>query len=133
MDEKQITKFMKSLDISREDAIQLINDDKVVDRMTKMSEIKGDLTAEQIKASKKYTQADRKKKEEIKKPPRYYDFEKGKGGKKANENVVSLADKLMEWLRDKGYTEITRTKSGQIDFLNAEGKKLRMVISAPTK
>lgn len=132
MDEKHIAKLMKTLDIPREEAIQLINDDKAVDRMTKMSEIKGDMTAEQIKASKKYTQADRKKKEEVKKPT-VYDFEKGKGGKKANGNVVSLADELMKWLSDKGYAEITRTKNGQIDFLNAEGKKLRIVISAPTK
>lgn len=132
MDEKHIAKLMKTLDIPREEAIQLINDDKAVDRMMKMSEIKGDMTAEQIKASKKYTQADRKKKEEVKKPT-VYDFEKGKGGKKANGNVVSLADELMKWLSDKGYTEITRTKNGQIDFLNAENKKLRIVISAPTK
>ena len=132
MDEKHIAKLMKTLDIPREEAIQLINDDKSVDRMTKMSEIKGDMTAEQIKASKKYTQADRKKKEEVKKPT-VYDFEKGKGGKKANGNVVSLADELMKWLSDKGYAEITRTKNGQIDFLNAENKKLRIVISAPTK
>lgn len=132
MDEKHIAKLMKSLDLTREQAIQLINDDKAVDRMTKMSEIKADMTEEQKKASKKYTQADRKKKEEVKKPT-IYDFEKGKGGKKASGEVVALGDEFEKWLETKGYINITRTKSGQIDFTTAENKKLRIVISAPTK
>lgn len=131
MDEKQIAKFMKTLDISREEAIQLIQDDKAVDRMTKMSEIKGDMTAEQIKASKKYTQADRKKKEEIKKPTIYKFDTKGKSRKSDNKKIA-LLDEITALLTEKGYSDIVRTKEGQLDFSDGE-RALRIVLSAPRK
>ena len=51
--EEMIVKMMEKLNISREDAIQLIEDDKEVDRMTRMSDIQSDLTEEQKKAAKK--------------------------------------------------------------------------------
>ena len=50
--EKQIAKLMKSLDISREEAIALIEEDKEVDRMTSAKQWESDLTAEQKKNSK---------------------------------------------------------------------------------
>lgn len=54
MTEKQITKMMNTLKISREEAIDLIREDEEVDRMS-MSEVDNDLTAEQKKAKKKAT------------------------------------------------------------------------------
>lgn len=53
MDEKRILHLMEKLDLSRDEAISLINDDKAVDKMTSMRDINGDLTDEQKDASKK--------------------------------------------------------------------------------
>jgi hypothetical protein len=71
--EKQIEKLMKTLDISREEAIELINEDKEIDRK-KDSQVDDDLSAEQKKAKKKYTNVKRgvnaygKKTERVLKP-----------------------------------------------------------------
>lgn len=54
MDEKQITSMMKNLGLTREEAIQLIEEDEEVDRMT-MKEVTADMTPEQKKASKQAT------------------------------------------------------------------------------
>lgn len=54
MTEKQITKMMNTLKISREEAIDLIREDEEIDRMS-MSEVDNDLTPEQKKAKKKAT------------------------------------------------------------------------------
>lgn len=54
MTEKQITKMMNTLKISREEAIDLIREDEEIDRMN-MSEVDNDLTPEQKKAKKKAT------------------------------------------------------------------------------
>ena len=58
--EEMIAKHMNVLGITREEAIQLIADDEEIDRMTRTSDIDGDLTAEQRKSAKKARQADRK-------------------------------------------------------------------------
>lgn len=55
-DEKKIAHFMKALDITREDAIQLIEDDKAIDKGAKMFELSPELE----KGAKKARQADRK-------------------------------------------------------------------------
>lgn len=51
--ESEILKMMKNLDLSREEAIQLLQDDE--------DDVSVDLTAEQKKVVKKMTQGDRKK------------------------------------------------------------------------
>ena len=56
MDEKLIAKHMNLLGISREEAIQLIEDDKAIDKGAKMF----DLDPELEKGAKKARQADRK-------------------------------------------------------------------------
>jgi len=56
MTEKQIEKMMKSLDLSREEAIQMLLEDEEVDKMS-MKEVTSDLSAEQKKTIKKVTQA----------------------------------------------------------------------------
>lgn len=53
--EEKILKLMKSLDITREEALELMEEDKEVDRMTKMSDIDSDISEEQKKAKKKYS------------------------------------------------------------------------------
>lgn len=54
MTEKQITTMMKTLKISRDEAIELIKEDEQVDKMT-MKEVDNDLTTEQKKAKKDAT------------------------------------------------------------------------------
>ena len=53
--EEKILKLMKSLDITREEALELMEEDREVDRMTKMSDIDNDISEEQKKAKKKYS------------------------------------------------------------------------------
>lgn len=71
--EEQILKLMKSLDLTREEAIELINEDKEVDRK-KMSDVDDDLSTDQKKSKKKYTNVKRgvnaygKKTERVLKP-----------------------------------------------------------------
>lgn len=62
MTEKQIEKMMKSLDISREEAIEIIRDDEAIDKGEKLFE----LSAEQKKAVKKATGTGTKKRTEVK-------------------------------------------------------------------
>lgn len=52
MDEKRIAELMKVLDLTREEAIELIQEDEKVDKMT-VKETESDLTAEQKQAIKK--------------------------------------------------------------------------------
>ena len=54
MTEKQIANMMKTLKISREEAIEVIREDEAIDKMS-MSEVDNDLTPEQKKAKKKAT------------------------------------------------------------------------------
>jgi|GEM_PF-1712722 len=56
---EQILKLMKTLDITEEEALELYNEDKEVDKMTKMSDIDSDISEEQKKAKKKYTNVKR--------------------------------------------------------------------------
>lgn len=52
MDEKRISELMKTLDLTRDEAIELIRDDEQVDKMG-MKQVDDDLTEEQKKAIKK--------------------------------------------------------------------------------
>ena len=52
MNEKRIAELMKTLDLTREEAIELIKEDEKVDKMT-VKETESDLTAEQKQAIKK--------------------------------------------------------------------------------
>lgn len=55
MDEKRIQQFMKSLDLTREEAIELLQDDEEINQMTKSSDIESDLSQEQKEAIKQST------------------------------------------------------------------------------
>lgn len=52
MSEERIAALMKTLDLSRDEAIELLNEDKEVDRMD-MGQVDNDLTASQKQAAKK--------------------------------------------------------------------------------
>ena len=123
MDEQRIIHLIKTLDLTREEAIELINEDKKIDRMKSLKEVKSDLTADQQKASKKYSQGDRKKPITFDNKPRE---------RKADEQKVGLIETLMSTLETEGATNIVKTKEGQIDFMH-NNRKMRIVLSAPRK
>ena len=88
---EQVAKLMKALDLTEEEALELIESDKAVDRM-KDSEVNSDLSAEQKKAVKKASSVGTKK------PTVYkFDSEKAKNRKKDDEKV-ELVEKIADFL-----------------------------------
>lgn len=126
MDEKRIVELMQTLDLTREEAIELIQEDEKVDKMT-VKETESDLTAEQKQAIKK-----------------------AKGGakavdafgkkrvveRKADEDKRILINLLYSTLHSADdpsceNIEVTNPER-QIDF-NMNGRRFRLVLSAPRK
>ena len=120
MDEKLIQSHMKILGITREEAIQLIEDDRRIDKGEKLFE----LTAEQKQASKKARQADRK--------PTVYKFDTSKRQRPANEAKRLLIETLKQAVEGIGATaEVTNIEREII--LMFENVKYKIVLSAPRK
>ncbi len=120
MNEKRISQLMKSLDISREEAIELIQEDKEIDK----GSIKYELSGDAAKVSKKMRQADRKK--------TVYNFDTSNRKRKENPVKRELIAALANAVRDTA-TDLTITNpERQIDFF-VDGVKYRIVLSAPTK
>lgn len=118
MDETLIQKHMSVLGISRDEAIQLIEDDKRIDKGEKLFE----LTAEQKQASKKARQADRK--------PTVYKFDTSKRKRPANENKRLLINTLKQALESIGASvEVTNIEREMV--LMFEETKYKVVLSAP--
>lgn len=113
MDEKLILSHMKNLGISRDEAIQLIQDDLAIDKGAKMFE----LTDEQKRASKTARQADR--------TPTVYNFQKRE--RKADNDKRELMLRLAEAV------------GGEVSWINPEreftfsynDKKYKIVLSCP--
>lgn len=126
MDEKRIVELMQTLDLTREEAIELIQEDEKVDKMT-VKETESDLTAEQKQAIKK-----------------------AKGGAKAvdafgkkrvverkadedKRTLISLLYSTLHSADDPSCENIEVTNpERQIDF-NMNGRRFRLVLSAPRK
>lgn len=118
MDETLIQKHMSVLGISRDEAIELIEDDKRIDKGEKLFE----LTAEQKQASKKARQADRK--------PTVYKFDTSKRKRPANENKRLLIETLKQALENIGANvEVTNIEREMV--LMFEETKYKVVLSAP--
>jgi hypothetical protein len=114
MDETHIDKLMKTLDITREEALQLIEDDKAIDRGAKMF----DLDPELEKASKRARQA-----------PRTSTPTPTKRTKKEDTDKGYLISEIVKALAECDKVEITNPER-QIDF-EFSGRKFRIVLSAP--
>lgn len=125
MDENKIAEMMKLLDLTRDEAIELINEDKQIDRMT-VKQAESDLTAEQKKAIKKVKGGAKS----VKAVNAY-----GKTvtrERKADETKRELVNLLQESLKDVAENlEITNIER-QLDFV-VKGRKFRIVLSAPRK
>ena len=123
--EEMIAKHMNVLGITREEAIQLIADDEEIDRMTRTSDIDGDLTAEQRKSAKKARQADRK--------PTVYKFDTTKRKRAENTGKKFLIDEIKKCLENAGADSLEVTNPEREIIFMSEGTKYKIVLSAPRK
>lgn len=128
--EDRIEYIMRTLDCSEQEALQLIEDDKAVDRMTKTAEIQSDLTQEQKKASKKARAVAKAPKA---KAPTAYKWETKKQKKRDNEkhNVIELFINALE-----GDTNVKDIKmlneDREFEFLYND-RKIKVTLIAPRK
>ena len=121
--EKLIKQHMDILNISREEAINLIAEDEKVDKMISSSEINSDLTKEQIKNSKHARQADRK--------VGVFRFDVSKRQRKENPDKRFLIEKLRASINDVGGTDIEITNVEREMIFKFNNVKYKIVLSAP--
>lgn len=118
----EVENIMQLLGCSEEQAKQVIESDKQVDKMS-VRECESDLTQEQKASAKKYRQGDRK--------PTVYNFNTRE--KKADTEKAEIIEGLADWLLFHNATNVVLTNAErQIDF-EWGGRKLRIVLSAPRK
>ena len=112
--EQQIQKLMKSLNISREEALELMEEDKQIDRGAKLYELDPELE----KGAKKARQADRKQ-------------TTTKREKKAKPEKVELCDSMMESLRTLGVKEFSVTNPEREFVFHHNGTKYKVTLACP--
>jgi hypothetical protein len=117
MDEKLIAKHMTVLGISREEAIQLIADDKRIDKGEKLFELDPELE----KGAKKARQADRK--------PTAYNFQKRE--RKADTGKRDLISALVGAVAPLADGEVEVTNIEREFVFTVDGRKYKVVLSAP--
>lgn len=125
LNENLIAKHMRTLEISREEAIQLIKDDTAIDKMTSTKEINGDLTAEQQKILKESKSVSRK--------PTVYKFDTSKRKRAENSGKRFLIESLRTALVNANCTDIDVTNVEREIVFYLEGTKYKLTLSAPRK
>lgn len=120
---EKIQEIMELLQCTEEQAKQVLESDKQVDKMT-VRECESDLTQEQKASAKKARQGDRK--------PTVYNFNTRE--RKADTEKSGLIELFAEVLKEQpACNSVTITNAErQIDF-EWGGRKLRIVLSAPRK
>lgn len=121
--EKLIAKHMNLLKISREEAIQLIEDDKRIDKGEKLFS----LTPEQEKASKKARSAGRKPKTTV------YKFDTTKRKKPENKNKSDLISVITGALTEHGAENLELINPEREFTFTMNGTKYKIVLSLPRK
>lgn len=122
-DNEIIERNMKLLDISREEAMQMLEDDKRIDKGEKLFT----LTPEQEKASKKARQADRKKKTTV------YKFDTSKRKKPENKGKQAIITALTESVENLGAENLDVINNEREFFFELNGTKYKIVLSMPRK
>ena len=112
--ENQIAKLMKSLGISREEAIELMEEDKRIDRGEKLYELAPELQA----GAKKARQADRKKTEV-------------KREKKPKPEKAEICSAMMDGLRELGVGEFEITNAEREFIFHKDGVKYKVTLACP--
>ena len=118
MNEKQIEKMMKSLGISREEAIQLIEDDKAIDKGEKLFELSPELE----KGAKKARQVSRKPSETP-----------TKREKKPKPEKAEICSAMMSGLRQLGIDSFDIINEEREFAFVKDGTKYKVVLSCPRK
>lgn len=121
--EKLIAKHMNLLKISRDEAIQLIEDDKRIDKGEKLFS----LTQEQEKASKKARSAGRKPKTTV------YKFDTTKRKKPENKNKSDLISVITGALTEHGAENLELINPEREFTFTMDGTKYKIVLSLPRK
>lgn len=121
--EKLIAKHMNLLKISRDEAIQLIEDDKRIDKGEKLFS----LTPEQEKASKKARSAGRKPKTTV------YKFDTTKRKKPENKNKSDLISVITGALTEYGAENLELINPEREFTFTMNGTKYKIVLSLPRK
>ena len=121
--EKLIAKHMNLLKISRDEAIQLIEDDKRIDKGEKLFS----LTPEQEKASKKARSAGRKPKTTV------YKFDTTKRKKPENKNKSDLISVITGALTEHGAENLELINPEREFTFTMYGTKYKIVLSLPRK
>ena len=112
--EEKIQKLMKSLNISREEAIELMEEDKRIDRGEKLYELDPELE----KGAKKARQADRKKTE----------VKRERKPKPEKEEICSA---MMDGLRELGVNEFEITNAEREFIFHRNGVKYKVTLACP--
>ena len=121
--EKLIAKHMNLLKISREEAIQLIEDDKRIDKGEKLFS----LTPEQEKTSKKARSAGRKPKTTV------YKFDTTKRKKPENKNKSDLISVITSALTEYGAENLELINPEREFTFTMDGTKYKIILSLPRK
>ena len=114
--ENQIAKLMKSLGISREEAIELMEEDKRIDKGEKLYELAPELQA----GAKKARQADRKKTEV-------------KREKKPKPEKEEICSSMMDGLRELGVEEFEILNPEREFIFHKDGVKYKVTLACPRK
>jgi hypothetical protein len=114
--EEKIQKLMKSLNISREEAIELMEEDRAIDRGEKLYELPKELQA----GAKKARQADRKKTET-------------KREKKPKPEKEEICSAMMDGLRELGVGEFEILNAEREFIFHKDGVKYKVTLACPRK
>jgi hypothetical protein len=112
--EEKIQKLMKSLNISREEAIELMEEDKRIDRGEKLYELDPELE----KGAKKARQADRKKTEV-------------KRERKPKPEKAEICSAMMDGLRELGVEEFEITNAEREFIFHHNSTKYKVTLACP--
>ena len=118
--EKQIEKLMATLKCTREEAIEVIEDDKKIDKGEKLFELSPELEA----GAKKARQADRK--------PTVYNFDTKDKKRKADEDKAKLIAILAESLEQVDIIPTVTNAEREMEFIYND-RKFKLTLSAPRK
>ena len=113
--EERIAKMMKALSITREEAIQLMEDDKRIDKGEKLFELDPELE----KGAKKARQADRKVGGTVKRE------------RKAKPEKATICSAMMDGVKDLGATDFNVTNPEREFAFMLDGVKYKVVLSCP--
>ena len=114
--EAKIQKLMKSLNISREEAIELMEEDKRIDRGEKLYELDPELE----KGAKKARQADRKKSDTPTKSER-----------KPKPEKAEICSAMMAGLAELGVDDFNITNAEREFLFTHNGTKYKVTLACP--